>query len=72
MSSSEIPLGGARLFDGRAADAAASARPAGSNALLEENWRRADRMLAWLLVGHLPLMIALAFLHGTWAAVAAW
>ncbi|HET7233265.1 MAG TPA: methyl-accepting chemotaxis protein, partial [Longimicrobium sp.] len=69
IPSTEIPLGGARLFDGHAA---ASVRPAGSNALLEETWRRTDRMLAWLLVGHLPLMIALAFLHGTWAAVAAW
>ncbi|HET7463341.1 MAG TPA: methyl-accepting chemotaxis protein [Longimicrobium sp.] len=64
----DIPLGGARLFG-------AGDRPgAGPSAvtLLEETWRRTDRMLAWLLLGHLPLMIALAFLHDTWAAVLAW
>jgi len=67
----ELPLGGARLF-GRAADLPAPApepaRPSRAS-LLDETYRRTDRMLAWLLAAHLLLMLALAPLHGTWGAV---
>jgi methyl-accepting chemotaxis protein len=65
----DVMLGGARLF-GRAADQAAAGTAGAS--LLDETWRRTDRMLAWLLAGHLPLIVALAFLHGSWAAVLFW
>ena len=43
--------------------------PAGGSArmsVLEDGYRRTDRFLAWLLVGHLALALALAPVRGTW------
>jgi methyl-accepting chemotaxis protein len=34
--------------------------------VLEDGYRRTDRFLAWLLVGHLALALALAPVRGTW------
>ncbi len=62
-----------RLFaapDPAPADAFAS--PGGEGRLLAENHRRTDRMLSGLLLAHVPLFIALAFLRGTWTEVLAW
>ncbi|HYH80608.1 MAG TPA: methyl-accepting chemotaxis protein [Longimicrobium sp.] len=61
----DISLGAARLFARGATDV--PARAGGS--LLDETYARTDRMLALLLAGHLPLMLALAPLRGTWLAV---
>ena len=36
--------------------------------MLEESYRRTDNFLAWLLVGHLVLALALAPLRGTWVS----
>jgi methyl-accepting chemotaxis protein len=36
--------------------------------VLEDGYRRTDRFLAWLLVGHLALALALAPVRGTWMA----
>ena len=36
--------------------------------VLEDGYRRTDRFLAWLLVGHLALALALAPLRGTWVS----
>ena len=71
MDSSTLRLGGARLFGRRAADASAPS-PVRGGRLLDETYRRADRLLAWLLAAHLPLFVALAFLHGTWTEVLTW
>jgi methyl-accepting chemotaxis protein len=62
---------GTRLFGRRATDAPAAPRAAGGR-LLDETYRRADRLLAWLLVGHLPLFVGLAFLRDTWTEVLVW
>jgi methyl-accepting chemotaxis protein len=37
-----------------------------SVSVLEETYRRTDRFLSWLLVGHLLFALALAPIHGTW------
>ena len=39
--------------------------------LLDHAHRQADRLFAWLLVGHLLVALALAPLHGTWAVALA-
>ena len=62
---------GTRLFGRRATDAPAAPRASGGR-LLDETYRRTDRILAWLLVAHLPLFVGLAFLRGTWMEVVAW
>ena len=36
--------------------------------VLEDGYRRTDRFLAWLLVGHLALALALAPVRGTWVS----
>ena len=36
--------------------------------VLEDGYRRTDRLLAWLLVGHFALALALAPVRGTWMA----
>ncbi|HET6763384.1 MAG TPA: methyl-accepting chemotaxis protein, partial [Longimicrobiaceae bacterium] len=36
--------------------------------LLVAGYRAADRLMGWLLLAHLPLVLALAPLHGTWTA----
>jgi len=66
-----LRVSGMRLFGRRATDAPAASRAAGGR-LLDETYRRTDRILAWLLVAHLPLFVGLAFLHGTWMEVVAW
>ena len=40
--------------------------------LLEEGYRQADRMFGRLLLAHLPLIFALAFVRGTWAEAVLW
>ena len=62
---------GTRLFGRRATDAPVAPRASGGR-LLDETYRRTDRILAWLLVAHLPLFVGLAFLRGTWMEVVAW
>jgi methyl-accepting chemotaxis protein len=66
-----LRVSGTRLFGRRATDTPAPSRAAGGR-LLDETYRRADRLLAWLLVAHLPLFVGLAFLRGTWTEVLAW
>ena len=70
-TSTDVSLGGARLFGLRASDISAARAVAGGS-LLGETHRRADRLLAWILAGHLPLILALAFMRGTWLAVLLW
>jgi methyl-accepting chemotaxis protein len=65
-----LRVSGTPLF-GRPADAPAAPRAAGGR-LLDETYRRTDRLLSWLLVAHLPLFVGLAFLRGTWTEVLAW
>jgi len=65
--SPNVSLGAARLFGGQDGGGAADARPAAAS-LLNETYARADRLLSWILAGHLPLVLGLAFLHGTWGA----
>ncbi|HEX8695304.1 MAG TPA: methyl-accepting chemotaxis protein, partial [Longimicrobium sp.] len=70
-----LSLAGIRLFGRRAGDPAGRFRsgPAdGGGRLLEENYRRTDRMFSWLLLAHVPLMAALAFVRGTWTEVLVW
>ena len=62
---------GPRLFGRRATGAPVAPRASGGR-LLDETYRRTDRILAWLLVAHLPLFVGLAFLRGTWMEVVAW
>jgi len=65
-------LPGARLFGRRAGDRPhAIETAAGAGSLLDEVRRRADRMLGWLLLGHLPLIAALAAVSGSWTAALA-
>jgi methyl-accepting chemotaxis protein len=40
--------------------------------LLESGYRAADRMMSWLLLAHVPLILALAPLRGTWAEALLW
>ena len=73
-NTSTLPLGAARIF-GRAGDLAGRFRggePGEERGLLEEGYRRSDRMFSWLLVAHVPLIVALAFLRGTWTEVLVW
>jgi methyl-accepting chemotaxis protein len=68
-----IELGETHLFGRRAGDASGSFRSAAAGArLLEAGYRRTDRMFSWLLLAHVPLFLALAFLRGTWADAAFW
>ncbi|HEU4559783.1 MAG TPA: methyl-accepting chemotaxis protein [Longimicrobium sp.] len=62
----DISLGATRLY-GRLA-----ATEARDGSLLDETYRRTDRMLAWILAGHLLLIFALAPLRGTWTAALLW
>ncbi|HEU0054873.1 MAG TPA: methyl-accepting chemotaxis protein, partial [Longimicrobium sp.] len=73
-SAPQQPLAGVRLF-GRAGDAHGEFRDGssdGGDRLLEAGYRRADRLFGWLLLAHVPLFLALAFLHDTWAAALLW
>lgn len=67
-------FGPVRLFrsSGPAAEPSPPEPGDGAGGLLADGYRRTDRMLGWLLVGHLPLIFALAFLHDTWTAVLLW
>jgi methyl-accepting chemotaxis protein len=69
---STVPLGGAHLFGRRAGDFRAPDAPAPGGGLLDAGYRGADRLFSWLLLAHLPLMLGLAFLRGTWLEVAVW
>ena len=68
---SMLPLGAARLF-GRPGDLEGGVGADEGRGLLAEGYRRADRMFSWLLLAHVPLIVALAFLHGTWTEVLVW
>jgi hypothetical protein len=48
------------------ASRASDRRVAAPTTLLDAVHRQTDRTLAWLLVAHLPLALALAPLHQTW------
>ena len=50
----------------------ASSSHALGRGLLEEGYRRTDRIMAWLLLAHLPLILALAPLHDSWGEVLVW
>ena len=71
-----VTLGRARLFGRRAGDLDGGFRAApgapGGVSLLENGYRATDRMFSWLLLAHVPLFVALAFLRGTWAEAAFW
>ena len=66
-----VSLGGGHLFGRDAGDPAGRSRDGGAR-LLEAGYRRTDRMFFWLLAAHLPLIVGLAFLRGTWTEVLAW
>jgi len=40
--------------------------------LLEDGYRRADRMFGWLFLGHAPVILAMAAWFGTWTAALVW
>lgn len=63
-----LRVGGMRP-DGPVADATTTSA---AGRLLDETYRRADRLLSWLLAAHLPLFAGLAFMRGTWTEVLVW
>ena len=40
--------------------------------LLLNGYRATDRVSFWLLLGHVPLIVALAFLRSTWSEAVFW
>jgi methyl-accepting chemotaxis protein len=46
--------------------------PASRARLLEAGYRRADRMFGWLMLGHVPVILAMAAWFGRWTAALAW
>ena len=70
IDAASVALPGARMFGRRAGDAAGVFRgdAVRDGVLLEATYRATDGWFFWLLAAHLPFILMLAPLHGTWMA----
>ena len=67
-----LQLGGARMFGSPTETLDVPVGGPAARGLLDENYRRTDALFSKLLLAHLPLMVALAFIRGTWMEVLFW